>query len=121
MNQKFSRSPDDLPPSELTQIDALLRRELELSIGKNFYADCSNKIKILLAKCEWYFTTNSSATTLVINCPDLTTSWSVLNEVVAIATALESFASSGKIRICPPVAQGEPFEIRVDEIDIYRE
>jgi hypothetical protein len=121
MTKEFSRSPDDLPPSQTTQIDGFLRRQLEVSIGKNFYDACTNKVKILLASCEWYFTTNTSATILVINCPDLTTSWSVLNEVVAIATTLESFASSGKIRIAPPISKGEPFEIRVDELDIYQE
>jgi hypothetical protein len=56
-----------------------------------------------------------------INCPDLTTSWSVLNEIVAIATTLESFTKSAKIRISPPVNKGEPFEIQVDELDIYKE
>ncbi|MCU0536405.1 MAG: hypothetical protein MUD14_21160 [Hydrococcus sp. Prado102] len=121
MSKQFSRSPDDLPPSQPTQIDGFLRRQLEVSIGKNFYDACSNKVKILLANCEWYFTTNTSAMTLVINCPDLTTSWSVLNEIVAIATTLESFAKSAKIRISPPVSKGEPFEIRVDELDIYKE
>jgi hypothetical protein len=121
MNKQFSRSPDDLPPSELTEIDGLLRRQLEISIGKNFYDSCTNKIKLLLASCEWYFTTNASAMTLLINCPDLTTSWSVLNAVVSIATSLKNFASSGKIRICPPISKGEPFEIRVDELDIYQE
>jgi hypothetical protein len=121
MINKFSRSPDDLPPSQPTQIDNFLRRQLELSIGNNFYNACNNKVKILLASCEWYFTTNASAMTLVINCPDLTTGWNVLNEIVAIATTLEKFASSAKIRVSPPVGKGEPFEIRVDELDIYQE
>lgn len=121
MNKQFSRSPDDLPPSQIAAIDGLLRRQLEVSIGKNFYNACTNKVKILLASCEWYFNTNASAMTLVINCPDLTTSWSVLNEVVAIATTLKDFASSAKVRISPPINKGEPFEIRVDELDIYQE
>jgi hypothetical protein len=121
MTKQFSRSPDDLPPSRSTQIDGFLRRQLEISIGKNFYDNCSNTVKLLLTDCEWYFTTNASVITLVINCPDLTISWSVLNEIVAIATTLEKFASSAKIRVSPPVGKGEPFEIRVDELDIYQE
>jgi hypothetical protein len=121
MTKQFSRSPDDLPPPKPTQIDGFLRRQLEISIGKNFHDACNNKIKILLASCEWYFTTNASAMTLVINCPDLVTGWSVLNEIVAIATILEKFASSAKIRVSPPIGKGESFEIRVDELDIYQE
>jgi hypothetical protein len=121
MSKEFSRSPEDLPPSQTTQMDGFLRRQLEVSIGKNFHDICTNKVKILLACCTWYFITDSSAMTLVINCPDLKTSWSVLNEVVTIATTLENFASSSKIRISPPVGKGESFEIRVDELDIYRD
>jgi hypothetical protein len=121
MNDRFSRSFDDLPPEKITNIDNLLRRQLEVSIGENFYSACSNKIKILLSSCEWYFSTNASATTLVINCPDLTTSWSILHRVIEIAIVLEKFSASSKIRISPPIHKGEPFEIRVDEIDIYKE
>ncbi|WP_019498283.1 hypothetical protein [Pseudanabaena sp. PCC 6802] len=121
MTKEFSRSPDDLPPSQTTQIDSFLRRQLEVAIGKNFYDACPNKIEVLLSSCEWYFTTDSSAMTLVINCPDLKTSWSVLNEVFAIATTLKSFVSIGKIRISPPPSKGDPFEMRIDELDIYRD
>jgi hypothetical protein len=47
MTKEFSRSPDDLPSSQTTQIDGFLRRQLEVSIGKNFYDACTNKVKMV--------------------------------------------------------------------------
>jgi hypothetical protein len=113
--------PDDLPPSQTGHSDGILRRQLEDALSKYFYESCDGVTQALLTNCEWYFNTIAVAPTLVINCPDAATNWRVLNNVVAIATALSRFSSSAKIRVCPPVEAGTPFEIRVDEISVYRD
>jgi hypothetical protein len=112
---------DDLPSFDASSIDNALRRQLEESIGKHFYQSCDGVTQGLLTSCEWYFTITTSALTLVIVCPDLATNWRVLHNIVPIGKQLERFADTAKIRVCPPVGSGTPFEIRVNEISIYRD
>lgn len=118
---KPSLPPDDLPPAKAGGLDRLLRRQLEESTSKRFYEACDRITQLLLSSCEWYITTNASALTLVINCPDVATNWYILSNIVAIGSRLEQFSSSAKIRVCPPIGKGTPFEIRVDEISVYRD
>lgn len=116
-----SLSPDDLPPAQPTRLDRILRRQLEDSTGKQFYQGCDRSVQALLSNCDWYITTNASALTLVIVCPDRVTNWRVLNNIVKIGSQLEQFSIRAKIRICPPLGMGTPFEMRVDEISVYRD
>ncbi len=116
-----SLSPDDLPPTEPTRFDRILRRQLEESTGKRLYEQCDRTVQALLSSCEWYITTNASALTLVIVCADRVTNWRVLNNLVQIGSQLEQFSSRAKIRICPPMGMGTPFEMRVDEISVYQD
>lgn len=120
MNQP-SLSPDDLPPSQPTRLDRILRRQLEDSTGKRFYTGCDRNLQALLSNCEWYITTNATALTLVIACPDRITNWRVLNHLVQLGSQLEQFSSRAKIRICPPMGMGTPLEMRVDEISVYQD
>ncbi len=53
--------------------------------------------------------------------PDIATNWSILSNIVAIGSRLEQFFSSAKIRVCPPIGKATPFELRVDEISVYRD
>jgi hypothetical protein len=114
-------SPDDLPPAEVDQLDGILRRQLEDAIERRFYETCDGVTQSLLTSCEWYITTKALALTLVINCPDLGLNWRVLNNIVPLGTRLEAFSPSARIRISPSVGTGAPFEIRVDEISVYRD
>ena len=116
-----SFSPDDLPPAEFGQVDQSLQRQLEESVSKHFYEACDGVTQGLLLRCEWHITTSANALTLVILCPDMMTNWRVLNNVVPLGKSLEQFISSAKIQVCPPVGMGTPFEIRVDEISVYRD
>jgi hypothetical protein len=120
MNQP-SLSPDDLPPSQPTRLDRILRRQLEDSTGKRFYAACDRNLQALLSSCEWYITTNATALTLVIACPDRITNWRVLNNLVQLGSQLEQFSRRAKIRIYPPMGMDTPFEMRVDEIAVYQD
>jgi hypothetical protein len=120
MSQPFL-PPDDLPPAEVDQLDGILRRQLEDAIGRCFYEACDGVTQSLLTSCEWYITTKAIALTLVINCPDLGLNWRVLNNIVPLGTRLEQFSASARIRISPPVGTGAPFEVRVDEISVYRD
>jgi hypothetical protein len=113
-----SLSPDDLPPTASLQQDDLWRRELEQSIGKHFYESCNGVMQALLMSCEWDFTTQASALTLVIGCPDRNIYERVLNNITAIGTRLELFMSHARIHIDPPVGQGSPLEVWVSELSI---
>lgn len=103
------------------QLDRILRRQLEESTSRLFAQSCDPITQGLLSNCEWYFTTNATALTLVINCPNLVTNWHILNNIVTISSRLEQLSQSAKIRVCPPIRQGTPLEIRVNEASVYRD
>ena len=117
----FNLPPDDSPPAQIEQADRMLRRQLEDVMRKYFYEACDGVTQGLLLSCQWYFTITAEALTLVINCPDQTSNWRILNNAVPLGNILEKFAGSGKIRICPPDPTENPFEMRVDELSIYRD
>ncbi|MFQ4141508.1 hypothetical protein [Chlorogloeopsis sp. ULAP02] len=112
---------DDSHPTQLTSADIILRQQLENSISTYFYDACDRTIQNLLSICRWYVITCANAMTLVIECPDQITNWRVLQKIVPMATVLGEIISSAKIRVCPPTNLGMPFEMRVDELSVYRE
>ncbi|MBE9005084.1 hypothetical protein IQ259_08535 [Fortiea sp. LEGE XX443] len=112
---------DDYRPMQPTSADIILRQQLEHSISRYFYEGCDRTIQNLLSSCRWYVTTDASAMTLVIECPDQVTNWRVLQQIVPMGTLLQTIVSSAKIRVCPPESQGVPFEMRVDELAVYRD
>jgi hypothetical protein len=112
---------DDSFHIQPTSADIILRQQLEYSVSKYFYEACDRTIQNILSHCRWYVTADASAMTLVIECPDDVTNWRVLQKMVLMATWLDKFTSSAKIRVCPPDKQGIPFEMRVDEISVYRD
>jgi hypothetical protein len=121
MRNYFLRDNDDLHPLQPTSADIVLRQRLESSISKHFYEGSDRNIQKLLSSCRWYVTTHATALTLVIECPDQATNWRVLQQIVPMASLLNSIISSAKIRVCPPNSQGIPFEMRVDELSVYRD
>jgi hypothetical protein len=120
-NHNFSFNSDDSHPMQPTSADIILRQQLEYSISRYFYDGCDHIIQNLLSNCRWYVTTRANAMTLVIECPDQVTNWRVLQKIVPMGTLLNSIISSAKIRVCPPDIQGIPFEMRVDELAVYRD
>ncbi|OUL34611.1 hypothetical protein BV372_13315 [Nostoc sp. T09] len=116
----YSRE-DDSHPMQLTSADIILRQQLEYSISRYFYEACDRSIQNLLSSCRWYVTTHANAMVLVIECPDQVTNWRVLQKIVPMGTLLNQIVSSAKIRVCPPESQGIPFEMRVDELSVYRD
>ncbi|HYW20362.1 MAG TPA: hypothetical protein VE956_13835 [Nodularia sp. (in: cyanobacteria)] len=121
MNNNFYFNSDDSHPKQPTSADIILRQQLEYSISRYFYDGCDRIIQNLLSNCRWYVTTRANAMTLVIECPDQVTNWRVLRQIVPMGTLLNSIISSAKIRVCPPDSQGLPFEMRVDELSVYRD
>ncbi|MDX2229355.1 MAG: hypothetical protein NW220_06940 [Leptolyngbyaceae cyanobacterium bins.349] len=119
--KNLSLSPDDQPPIELSASDRALRRQLDASLTQRFEHQCDPFLTQLLSRCDWYITTYTNVVTLVIACPDSSTNWEVLHHVAYFGTPMEQFSQDAKIRIYPPMGTGEPFEIRVDELSIYRE
>ncbi len=118
---KPSLPPDDLPPAEALQSDRALHQQLEEAVNKHFYEACDGVTQALLLNCQWSITITAKALTLIIHCPDITTNWRVLNNIVAIGSVLEVFSPSARIRVCPPPESGIPLEARVDEISVYRD
>jgi hypothetical protein len=112
---------DDSHPIQPTSADIILRQQLEDSISRYFYEACDRTIQNLLSDCRWYVTTHANALTLVIECPDQVINWRVLQKIVPMGTLLYGIVSSAKIRVCPPESQGVPFEMRVDELSVYRD
>jgi len=114
-------SPEDRPPVELGQVDKVLQQQLEEAVTKHFYETCDGVTQGLLLRCEWQIKAGDDVLTLMIQCPDMMTNWRVLNNVVLLGSTLQQFVPSAKIRICPPIEMGTPFEIRVDEISVHRD
>lgn len=117
----LSSLPSDDLPAPVTPEDSLLRQRLEESLGKRFYEACDGVTQALLMRCQWCITTQAIAPTLVIVCPDATITWQILNHIVPLGQRLEQFGSHARIRVCPPASSGTPFDIRVDEISLYRD
>ncbi len=121
MTSNPSLPADDRSPTSGEQDDNVLKRQLEDVIARYFYESCDGVTQSLLMTCEWFITTTSPGLTLVINCPGMAINWRVLNNIVPLAIQLEQFAASARIRVCPPMGMGSPYEIRVDEAAIYRD
>ncbi|MBG1269936.1 MULTISPECIES: hypothetical protein [unclassified Nostoc] len=119
--EMYDFNSDDSRPIQPTSADIILRQQLEYSISRYFYEACDRTIQNLLSNCRWYVTTHANALTLVIECPDQVTNWRVLQTIVPMGTLLYGILSSAKIRVCPPESQGVPFEMRVDELSVYRD
>jgi hypothetical protein len=119
--RQFDANADDKHPMQPTSADIILRQQLEYSISRYFYDGCDRTIQGLLSHCRWYVTTHASALTLVIECPDQVTNWRVLQQIVSMGSLLYSIVSSAKIRVCPPETNAVPFEMRVDELSVYRD
>lgn len=113
--------PDDLPSPQLELSDRMLRRQLDLSLTHRFQQQCDPASLALLADCDWSITTTANVATLVIVCPDRATNWQVLNQVVALGNGMAQFSQDAKLRIYPTPEMLDQFEIRVDELSIYRE
>jgi hypothetical protein len=112
---------DDHAPVQLGKDDKTMHRQLKEVLSKGFYEACGGVIQALLLACEWHLTTETHALTLVIVCPNMAVNWRVLSNLRAIGHSLERFTPNAKICICPPMGMGIPFELRVDEISIYRD
>lgn len=118
---KYFFNDEDSHPNQLTSADIILRQQLEYSISQYFYNACDRTLQDLLSKCRWYVMTISGVLTLVIECPDQIANWQVLRKMVPMAKLLKQVVTSAKIRVCPPEADGMPFEMRVDELGVYRD
>jgi hypothetical protein len=113
--------PDDRINPRDHNIDLLLCRQLENTMGQHFYEGCDSSIQELLNACEWYLASSANALTLVIRCPDFITNWRVLNDIDQIGLYLEPFSRTAKVLIYPPPGLGEPLMLRVDEISVYKD
>lgn len=120
MKKLFLHS-DDLPPTEVTQVDTMLRLELERTTGRCFFDSCDRITQALLSNCFWYLTIDSHSLMLIVDCPSVVTYWHIVNHLVQLGIKLEPLASSAKIRVNPPLGKGTSFDISVDEISAYRD
>jgi hypothetical protein len=116
----ISLPPEDLPPDAITDADANLRRQLELTTRKHFFEACEGSIQSLLMEGRWIINM-AEVPMLVIYCPNALHNWRVLSTLVAIARVLAQFSPQAKIRVYPPNGSGSPFEMRIDERSVYRD
>jgi hypothetical protein len=112
---------DDLPPQQIDLGDRILHRQLDLSLTQLFQQQCDSTCRQLLAECSWAITTTANVAMLVIVCPNSQTNWQVLNQVMALGTSMAKFSRDAKLRIYPTPQRLDYFEIRVDELPVYRE
>ncbi|WP_390692399.1 hypothetical protein [Aetokthonos hydrillicola] len=120
MNKSFLPA-DDLPPTETSGIDKMLRWQLERSTGRCFFEASDHITRALLSNSQWYITTDGNTLMLVIDAPDIVTYWHIVSNIPRIGNRLQRFASSAKLRVYPPFGKGLPFEISVNEIAAYRD
>lgn len=114
---KFS-PPADLPSKEGTDYDVQLRRQLSRSISRHFFDSCDSSTQSLLKECDWTISTHEGLT-LRIDCPTQVKNWQVLNQIVVLVNHLYQFSPSIRIRVCPPVGTGVPFDMRANERVVY--
>lgn len=116
----FALPPEDQPPALTSDLDLVLRRQLELSTSKHFFEACNGATQSLLMECGWTISV-SEVLMLVIHCPSTTTNWRVLNRIAEIGEILAQFSPLAKIRVYPPQGTGGPFDMRVNERSEYRD
>lgn len=109
-------STDDLP-EPFTPLDRLLRLKLEEAAGKHFYLACDRATQDLLLQCEWRIVTNADTFTLAIACPNIEIYWHIASVLPQLGHPFAELAGcNAKIRISPPLGQGEAFDIWVKDI-----
>ncbi|MGP1385334.1 MAG: hypothetical protein ACTS2F_17350 [Thainema sp.] len=113
-------TPEDLPPDITTDVDAMLRRQLELSTSKLFFEACDGSTQSLLMECQWTIHM-AEVLMLIIHCPDPIRNWRILNRMAALAEPLAQFSTHAKIRVYPPLGMSAPFDMRVNERSEYRD
>ncbi|MGH8000102.1 MAG: hypothetical protein ACREPR_11875, partial [Brasilonema sp.] len=59
MKNKPFLPPDDLPSTEATHLDKILRSQLEHSTGRCFFEACDQITRALLSSCQWYITSDA--------------------------------------------------------------
>ena len=112
---------DDLPPQQLELSDRILRQQLDSSLTQRFREQGDRSLLELLDRCDWSITTAANVVTLAIVCPDLATNWQVLEKVIPLGNEMARFSQDAKLRIYSSPEMVDFFEIRVEELSIYRE
>lgn len=82
----------------------------------HFYESCDHDTQGLLWNCTWGFITTSDFLTLLIKCPSTDVYWHILASLSVLADRVASFSYQARIRVYPPVGQGTPLEVGVEEI-----
>ena len=116
---KPSLSSDDLPSSHVDPLDQVWRQQLEALTARYFYEACDGVTQAVLSSCQWSITSNASALTLIITCPNLAVHLRLLNNFGLIAAQLAPFSSGARIRVCSAEEPDQSLEIRVDEASGY--
>lgn len=114
-----SLPPEDLPPKTTTDLDAELRKQLEISTSQHFFEACDGPTQALLMQCRWTISV-AEVLMLVIYCSDQGKNWRVLNHIAIFAEYLSQFSAQAKVRVYPPSETEPPFDLRVDERSVHR-
>ncbi len=86
----------------------------------HFYKSCDHDTQGLLWNCTWGFITTTDFLTLLIKCPSTEVYWHILTSLSVLADRMALFSYQARIRVYPPIGQGSPLEVGVEEITAYQ-
>ncbi|UIE36779.1 hypothetical protein [Leptodesmis sichuanensis] len=109
----------DLHPGSLATFSSPAHPTVSLHSAYHFYASCDRDTQGLLRNCTWGFITKSAFLTLLIKCPSTEVYWHILTSLSILADRIAPFSYQARIRVYPPVGQGTPLELGVEEITAH--
>jgi len=92
----------------------------EIDLAHHFYKSCDHDTQGLLWDCTWGFITTADYPTLLIKCPSTEIYWHILTSLSVLAERMVLFSYHARIRVYPPVGQGDPLELGVKEITAHQ-
>jgi hypothetical protein len=85
----------------------------------HFYQSCDQDTQGLLWDCTWVITT-VDCPTLLIKCPSTEIYWHILTSLTVLAERMALFSFQARIRVYPPIGQGDPLEVGVKEVTAHQ-
>lgn len=119
MNQTDSFCTD-LYPTSLANFGAPAHSTFKQDPAHHFYKSCDHDTQGLLWNCTWGFITTADFLTLLIKCPSTEVYWHILTSLSILADRIVPFSYQARIRVYPPVGEGSPLEVGVEEVTAYQ-
>lgn len=105
--------PDDDQMSASSPIDALLYRQLDEAIARNFYDACDGMTQLILSSCDWQIVREGQTLSLVVHCTNDMDYWHFMGSLPQIERYIQQLTHHFKVRIFSPIGQTTPFEFEM--------